>query len=257
MGFFSGRLTCARYRVGGAAPRGFGPEHLEKLDAAAIGKQRVVTADGVQVGWTAGDHILDTRFELAKNIVNDTLHFALRIDTLKIPGDLLRAYFQVELEGLAAANPSGPPSARQKREARELARERLEAEAGDGRFLRRKAYPILWDAQSNELLAGTKAATAIDRLHTLFQTTFGKSFELLSAGRQAFLQAEARSQTRGVDDAAPAAFVPGLSPNEFAWLPDESNRDFLGNEFLLWLWYVLEAESDTIALADKSEVSAM
>ena len=46
MGFFSGRLTCARYRVAGAAPRGFGPNELQKLDAAAIGKQRVVSADG-------------------------------------------------------------------------------------------------------------------------------------------------------------------------------------------------------------------
>src|SRR5207249_4556520 len=42
-----------------------------------------------------------------------------------------------------------------------------------------------------------------------------------------------------------------------AWLPDEANRDFLGNEFLLWLWYVLENESDTWKLADDSEVTVM
>src|SRR5271156_35083 len=107
MGFFSGRLTCARFRVAGPAPRSFGPEHLQKLDANAIGKQRVVSADGVQIGWAAGDHILDTRFDLAKNIINDTLHFALRLDSQKIPGDLLRAYTQIELEGLLAANPGG------------------------------------------------------------------------------------------------------------------------------------------------------
>src|SRR5204863_3413491 len=122
----------------GRAVRSFGPEHLELLAAHAMGKQRVAAADGAQVGWTAGDHILDTRFDLAKNIVNDALHFALRVDTLAIPADLLRAYTQVELEGLAAANPSGRPSARQKREARLLAKDRLENEARDGRFLRRK-----------------------------------------------------------------------------------------------------------------------
>jgi hypothetical protein len=257
MGFFTGRLTCARYRVGGRPPGPFGPDHLERLTAHAFGRQRRTTADGVEVGWTAGDHIFDTRFDLAKNIVDDTLHFALRVDSDKLPADLLRAYTQMELEALAGQNPSGRPSARQKREARAAARERLENEARDGRYRRRKAYPVLWDRPSNELLVGTAAVTAVDRLHALFKETFGQGMEPLTAGRQAYLQAEAREQTRGVDDAAPAHFVPASAVNEVAWLPDEASRDFLGNEFLLWLWYVLDTESDTLALADKSEVAVL
>src|SRR5437763_4847142 len=118
MGFLSGRVSFVRYRVSGRSPKMFGPEHLERLDAHAIGKQRIASADGVEAGWIAGDHVLDTRFDLAKNVVNDTLHFALRLDAQKEPTDLLRAYLQVELEGKAAGNPSGLPSARQKREAR-------------------------------------------------------------------------------------------------------------------------------------------
>ena len=102
MSFFSGRVSCARFRVTGRPPRSFGPDHLHKLSDHAIGKQRIVAADGVEVGWTAGDHILDTRFDLAKNVVNDALYFALRVDAQKVPSDLLRAYTQVELEGLAA-----------------------------------------------------------------------------------------------------------------------------------------------------------
>src|SRR5262249_58765712 len=127
MGFLSGRVTFARFRVRGRSPRTFGPEHLDKLAAHAIGKQRRASADGVEAGWTAGDHILDTRFELAKNVVNDTLHFALRIDAPKMPGDLLPAYYQTELDALAAGNPSGRPSARQQREARRAAQARLDA----------------------------------------------------------------------------------------------------------------------------------
>lgn len=257
MGFFSGRVTCARFRVSGRTPRQFGPDQLERLSAHAIGTQRIVSADGVQTGWIAADHILDTRFDLAKNIVNDTLHFALRIDSLKVPSDLLRAYTQVELEGLASGNPSGIPSARQKREARALAKDRLETEARDGRFLRRKAYPVLWDCQANELLVGTTSASVLDQLHPLFERTFGHKFEPLGAGKQAFRLAEAREQVRGVDDARPAAFIPGVTPAELAWLPDEGNRDFLGNEFLLWLWFVLETEGDTLTVADDSEVSLM
>jgi hypothetical protein len=257
MGFFSGRVTCTRFRVVGHSPGTFGPEHLKRLEGRAAGKQRTLAGDGVEVGWTAGDHILDTRFDLAKNIVNDALHFALRIDQQKIPADLLRAYAQVELEGLAAKNPSGLPSARQKREAREAARDKLESEARDGRFLKRKAYPLLWDAGSNELLVGTSSITAIDRLNTLFQQTFGQNLEPLTAGRQAFLLAETRRQTRGVDDASPSPFIPGLSADQVAWVPDEASRDFLGNEFLLWLWFMLDAESDTLTLNDGSQVAVM
>src|SRR5262249_5725402 len=150
---------------------------------------------------------------------------------------LLRAYAAIELSALAKGNASGLPSQRQKREARDIARERIEEEAKDGRFLKRRAYPVLWDAQSNELLVGTTAVTVIARLPTLFRQTFGQGCEPLTAGAQAFRLAEARGQTRGVDDAAPSAFLPGLSAEEVAWVPDETSRDWLGNEFLLWLWY--------------------
>jgi hypothetical protein len=257
MGFLSGRVTCARYRVGGRRPGSFGPEHLERLASHGIGTQRRATADGVEVGWIAADHILDTNFNLEKNVVNDALHFALRVDALKIPSDLLRAYTAVELLGLAAGNPSGLPSARQRRQARAQALERLETEAADGRFLRRKSYEVLWDGQSNELLVGTTAVTVIDRLYTLFYETFDRKLEPLFAGAQAYRLAEAREQTRGVDDAGPSAFVAGPAKPIVAWLPDETSRDFLGNEFLLWLWHQLDAESDTIKLADDSEVAAM
>ncbi len=158
---------------------------------------------------------------------------------------------------MASGNPSGIPSARQKREARELAREKLEEEARDGRFIKRKVYPLLWDALSNELLVGTTSVTALDRLHSLFEDTFGHGFEPLSAGQQAFRLAEPRQQTRSIDDATPSPFVPGSSPSEVAWILDESGRDFLGNEYLLWLWYMLDGGSDTIMLGDGSEASVM
>jgi hypothetical protein len=256
MGFFTGRVTCSRFKVTGKTPRTFGPEHLEKLAEHAIGRQRTASGDGSQAGWIAGDHILDTRFDLAKNVVNDVLHFGLRVDEQKVPADLLRAYTQVELEALAAQNPSGLPSGRQKRQARLTAKERLEDEAKDGRYLRRKSFPLLWDAPSGELLVGTTSVTALDRLVTLFHQTFERTFEGLRAGRQAFQLAEADNSSRAVDDATPAAFVPN-QPAEVAWVPDETNRDFLGNEFLLWLWFHLDHESDAVRLSDDSDVVAM
>ncbi len=257
MGFFSGRVSFLRFKVLGPAPRLFDAEHLDRLTDRQAGRQRIAAADGVETGWTAGDHILDTEFGLAKNIINDTLHFELRVDVDKLPGDLLRAYYAVELKALTANNPSGFPSSRQKREAKEIARDRLEEESKDGRFRRRKCFPVLWDRLTNEVMFGATSLTNVDRLCSLFEQTFQLELECMTAGRRAYQLAELNQRTRVVDDSAPSAFVPGTTPEEVAWIADESSRDFLGNEFLLWLWYVTEAESDTITLADNSEVAVM
>src|SRR5438309_9387362 len=111
MGFLSGRVTFARYKVSGPPPGIFGADHLKRLAANSAGRAKIASSDGVEVGWTAGDHILDTRFDLAKNVVNESLHFTMRVDAQKIPTDLLRAYYQIELEGRtgrgSAAKPSG------------------------------------------------------------------------------------------------------------------------------------------------------
>jgi hypothetical protein len=252
MGFFTGRATFLRYRVDGPFPGIFGPTHLEKLSAHVIGRQRAADKNGVEAGWIAGDDILDLGFDLAKNVVEDALHFALRVDTQKLPADLLRSYTRAELQILAAENPSGRPSAKQKKEAREAAREKLEAEAKDGRYLRRKAYPMLWDGRANTLLVGTTSATVIDRLQNVFKDTFGYGLTLLDAGRKAVIGPHAAAA-----EARPSAFVPGAGATEIAWVNDPASPTFLGNEFLLWLWFVLETEGDTLTLGDGSEMVVM
>jgi hypothetical protein len=257
MGFFSGRVSFIRFKVNGPRPGQFDEDHLHRLASRAAGRSRLASADGIEVGWTAGDHVLDTDFDLAKNIVNDTLAFELRIDTDKLPNDLLKAYTAVELKALSANNPSGFPSARQKREAKEAARERLESEAKDGRFRKRKCVPVLWDSRTNEVFFGATALTNVERFAALFQQSFGHDLEAMTAGGRAHFLAELHGRTRNVEDASPSAFIPELSTPDIAWIADEANRDFLGNEFLLWLWWHTEMVSDTIRLGDKSEAAVM
>lgn len=257
MGFFSGRVTFLRFKVNGPRPSHFDEDHLDRLNSRAAGRSRLASADGIDVGWTAGEHVLDTEFGLAKNIVNDTLHFELRVDTDKLPGDLLKAYYSVELKALSANNPSGIPSARQKREAKEAARDRLEAEAKDGRFRKRKCVPVLWDARGNEVYFGATALTNVDRFAALFQQTFGNDLEAMTAGGRAHFLAELYGRTRNVEDATPSAFVPALASSDVAWIADDTSRDFLGNEFILWLWWHAEAVGDTLKLADNSEATIM
>lgn len=259
MSFFTGKISMTRFRLtGGRTPTPlFNEEHLTKLAEHAAGRQRLMSADGVETGWVASKHILDVDFTLEKNVVNDWLFFGLRIDTHPMPADLMRAYYEIDVAALAAGNPSGRPSARQKREARESARERLEQEAKDGRFLKRKSIEVAWDRERNELYVGTTSTTQIDRLANLFKLTFGLDFEMLTAGVLAYDNADLAGTARNVDEASPSPFISGLSPDDIAWNLDEACRNWLGNEFLLWLWYHIETKDDTFELPDASPMTVM
>jgi hypothetical protein len=253
MGFLSGRVTYVRYRVGGGSPLPFDVDLLDAVERNAVGKRASADpAEGVISGWAGGDHVLDTTFDLAKNVVNDALHLAIRVDTDKIPGALLKAYTKIETDARAQNNPSGYPTKAQRAEAKEAARIRAEAEAADGRFRRLAHYPVLWDGQTNTLYAGATSASVLDRLLTLFRETFDRPLEPITAGSLA-------QNLAPVETFGPIGFVgDDAGPSAVAWSPDDQGRpDFLGNEFLIWLWHTLQNVSDTVPLSDGSEATVM
>ena len=83
-------------------------------------------AEEVEYGWGGGRHVLDGHFGFEQNVFADALHFALRIDTNKVPGDLKKAYQLMEEEAVAAGNPSGFISKSQKRDVKDVVRRKLE-----------------------------------------------------------------------------------------------------------------------------------
>lgn len=263
MSFLAGSVTFLRFKVGGPAPLLFDGEHLARLADHAIGRQRIASADGVETGWAAGQSILDTDFALEKNVYPDALVFDLCVETDRLPADRLKAYYEAELKALARDNPSGRPSARQKREAKEAARDRLELEAKDGRFKKRKLAPVMWDAKANEVLFGATSLTHVDRLTSLFEQTFGLGLMPLTAGvvsRLADPHGHARllaEQAGGIEGLTPAAFVHDKTPDQYAWIAHEDDRSWLANELLLWLWYYADRVSDDVQLPDGSDLTFM
>lgn len=259
MGFLSGRVTYLRYRVGGAGPLPFSEDLIEKALSHAIGKHGAGESnDGVTVGWAGGNHVLDETIDLDKNVVNDALHLAIRVDTDKIPSSLLKAYTRIETDARAGLNPSGVANKAQRQEAKEAAKARAEAEAADGRFRRRASYPVLWDGQANVLYAGVTSLSVLDRIRTLFRETFDLTLEPITAGSLAQTQAEVRGEGRAVEDNGPVVYSMEGGGSTVAWTDsDASSRDFWGNEFLLWLWHTLQVDGDTILLPDGSEATVM
>src|SRR5262245_48894662 len=153
MGFLQGRATWERFEVGGkAAP--LGQPHLDALERYSIDERVGRSSDGVTVGFVGGDHVLDLQFGREKNLVNDALHAAIRIDAVKIPGDLKKAWLEMEIAERAAENPSGFPTRKQKQEAKEAVEERIQQEAENGHFKTMKAIPFLWDSRQEIVYLG-------------------------------------------------------------------------------------------------------
>ncbi|QDU60735.1 hypothetical protein Pan216_15850 [Planctomycetes bacterium Pan216] len=258
MGFLSGRVSYERFRVSGRSLQQFDQQHVDILDQYAIGKGGAIGADGVEMGFTAGGHVLDLDFGLEKNIANDTLSFGMRVDTNKPPADLVKAYTQLEIDALAAQNPSGFASRRQRSQAKETALERLDAMGKDGRFRKMQQFSALWDLKQEVVYFGASSLTAMERFLSLFKEAFDRTLERITAGTLALGRSAEEGRQRSLEDLEPATFVGPKRKISVAWLDGPfGSRDFLGNEFLLWLWWVTECRSDTIKLSDDTSVTCV
>ena len=95
MGFLNGRITYVRYRVGGEAPLPFAEEHLERVQQHALGRHGDADpTDGLRVGWSGGDHVLDLSFDPGKNL--NVMHLS---SNFADPSHVFRRAFVIEAVG--------------------------------------------------------------------------------------------------------------------------------------------------------------
>lgn len=257
--FSNGRIVGQRFRVQNGKDIGFGVDHLALLEKHKMGMSKSANKDGSEAGWTAGDHVLDLAFDLEKNIVNDTLQFEFRLDAHRPPANLRKAYYEQDLKALSKDNPSGFASARQKRTAKESANARMEEEVKAGRWRTRQAIPVMWDSQTGELLFGSASPSLIDRFLPHFRQTFEKNLVAMTATDRAD-EIATENLLEPIREVMPSNLSRSSSdkksPVEIAWASNLSNRDWLGNELLLWLWWMAN-DTDTLSLSDHSELTFM
>jgi len=251
-------MTFECFRIDGTQPRQFGSEHVEILEKHAIGESKSFSDEHARVGFLAGDHLLDYDFELEKNVFGDALHFAVRVDTNQVPAAIRRAWLQIELAVLTADSPGRRPTKVQRQEAKDAVEAQCEEAARSGQFQRMQQFPVLWDAKSGLLYCGGTSAAASDVCVGLMSKAFELELSRLSSGKLALEWATKARQRTALNDAVPANYRSDGAAAEVAWWDGEGdNYDYLGNEFLLWLWWRWETQGDTIKLPDGSEVTGM
>jgi hypothetical protein len=241
MGFASGSVSFRRFAVVGKHRSAVDQDLLDKLAEHALRLQEMGVPEEVEYGWSGGRHVLDSHFSFERNVFADALFFGLRIDTNKVPGDLKKAYQIMEEEAVAAGNPSGFISKSQKKDVKESIRKKVDDELRSGKFRRSKLLSILWDLPTHTLYSSA-TGKSFEKLAEIFERTFGLNLIPLSAGSLALRLLEPRGRRRDYEDFRPTRFVHGPEGEsqypEYPWVAKGPEpKDFLGNEFLLWLWH--------------------
>ncbi|TWT51283.1 hypothetical protein Pla22_40600 [Rubripirellula amarantea] len=258
MPFLRGNLGFERFSVAGFDSQIFTDEHIEIFRGNAAGRNESSSTENVHVGFLGGDHLFDQEFDLHKNVINDATHFSVRIDTNQIPAAIRTAWLQMELAGYAKDSPSGVATKSQRKEAKEAVEQRCEVEAASGKFRRMQQFPMLWDFANGQLYFGGSVGTASAFGIDLFERTFEVELRRVGAGLIAQEWAIENECFGELDDLVPARFVATHEHHSLPWANEHTQLpDFLGNEFLLWLWWMTENDHDTITLADDSDVAVI
>ena len=261
MGFLAGTVSFQRYWVSKDPTPELGEEHVKLLDKFKIGQLETVALEEPRTGFIAGAHLLDTNFSAAKNILGDALHFGVRVDSDQIPAAIRNAWLQMELLPLTVDNPDGKPTKAQRQEAKEMVEARCAEEAATGKFRRMAQTSVLWDASNDEIYVGSTSSTANELCVDMLERGFGLELEPVTSGKLAHTYATEYKKLDALYGLSPTPFVEQEGSGGRAevtwWNGMSDNYDYLGNEFLLWLWWTFDTETDTLELSDESRVSGM
>ncbi len=266
MPFRHGSISYARLRVdSGRAPKRVDDAVIDALREHAIEPESCGNGVAVTSGWIAGRHLLDLAFDHEANAFDGALLASMRTDSVAVPAAMRRAYrAQAEAEVLGEGAGRGL-SSRERMEAKERAEQRWMNEVGHGLWRRHAERPILWDLSRGLVLGSLDGESAFMHAKGLFQETFLVGLARCGAGAHARHEAEAMRKGSELRDIHADGFVapPSSSatdaegaPRKLSERPEPSwaagePLDYLGNVFLLWLWWQCECHEGIVDATDE------
>lgn len=252
MGFQSGAISFRAFKVIGTAPPTPDQTSIDAIAQHQFATTEVGAPEETEYGWSAGRHLYDQTFGFEANVFADCLFFAMRVDNNAVPGAVKKSYQAIEEAAFAAGNPSGFISKQQKREAKDIVARKVEQDMRDRKFRRSRVIPVLYDL-ANQTLYANANGKVLEYLGEIFERTFSCTLQPLDSGEMAARKWSGVT----VDDLRPTRFVMGPEGDDqmpdYPWVAKGANpKNFLGNEFLLWLiWRSATGKLDTVFF-DKS-----
>ncbi|MFO0872663.1 MAG: hypothetical protein U0575_01645 [Phycisphaerales bacterium] len=280
MSFRSGTLSYARFRVFGDGPSAVDETLLDTLARHVVKHPKVGAPQELVAGWCGGRHVLDDEFPYDETGFGTALLAGMRVDVNRVPAELRRAYRAMAEQERAAGTETGFLGSAERKAAKEEAERRSAEELAAGRHRRSKLVPLVWSLPRGLLLAPASGERATSLLRDLLLRSLSMRLQPRSAGSIAWDLLSERGLAGDLDDALPSAFTAapverarrdgandgagrGAPPSrgrrgdssggerpDVPWVAaGPEPKDFLGNEFMLWLWWLTEVEEGLVETA--------
>ncbi|MCK4340498.1 MAG: hypothetical protein KAY37_02090 [Phycisphaerae bacterium] len=257
MAFASGPVSFLRFMIDGSLPTDITDKLVQAVNSRAFGKSGV-QSDGTQSGWIGPRHLFETEIAAEHIACGPFVHLAVRIDRLKAPANVVKAYIRLEEETALQTGGREFLNRGEKRQAREAALIRADQETRAGGFRRMKAYPLLIDLEHQMVYLGNSGPSVADKVMQLFYDTFGRGLEPVDPERVAVRIMERARKTRALESLTPFTLVtPPEGYGEAAVGFAGTDLNFLGKEFLTWLWYRIDADEGPLKVRTGDEVTVM
>lgn len=270
----SGRVSYCRFRVQGDAPSAVDETLVDLLHEHHFRETEIGSPDEVEAGWVTAEHLMDTVFSYDKVSYGPFALFALRLDTHKVPGEVKRAYQKMNEQAAASASETGFASKAEKREAKELAARQVHEDLAAGRFRRSRSVQVAWDLSHGVVLCGNASGSVVDQLRRLFRKSFAVELVPMTAGTEVGHHLGEAGRSRDYEDLLPSPFTKpptgsgqsGAGDEEEAsprerytpvcpWVTKSIDlKDFVGNEWLTWLWWMQEAHEGVVPTEKAGEL---
>ena len=207
------------------------PERLRQFAFVDIDNVPEVQA----YGWVNFDDMLDAEWRVSPPEKGLYLTFALRIDTRRISPAVLKKHYREALEEekkrLQAINNTFIS-----RERRKEIKDQVKLRLLNRAMPIPETHQVIWDPGKGIVMVSTASGKVLDIFLTLFVRSFDVSLDQLEPREFAAFLLQEHDQQK-VDMLEPAQFV---ANNEHS----SSLADFLGKDFLTWLWWRSEVSPE-------------
>ena len=234
MGFESGNVS---YRMFYMQPK-LSTDHLEKFARNALPPIETL-GTGDSSGWVSGRHLLDRNITDDNGYVAGYLRLTLCKAERKIPPALLKA--ECKMEELAEMQARGV--AFLKRKEKQDIKKQVTARLLPEMPPTLTGIDFVCERQSDVLYATATSDKQLDAFSLYFRQTTGVDLIPLTP-----MTVAAKERKTDLRDLPPTSF----SPEQ----PDEAAEEYIGRDFLTWLWYFAE-ECGGIASLDFGEYAVM
>ncbi|MFN3200530.1 MAG: recombination-associated protein RdgC [Bradymonadia bacterium] len=208
MGAFNGSLTYRQYYIKDALPEGWQDAFQEKITKHLCTPVTAETEEERSIGWCNAAFLLDLDLTSDKWHFNEYIVLGLRIDTIAVPGPLLKLYTEKEIRRLQAEQGREEINRYEKAEIKERVKIDLKRKV----FPSYKTVDMVWNLEQGIM----RFWSTNEKLNLEFCELFEETFDvepILDTAYTAALHADLDLPEELI------AQLPDLEPSLFAELP--------------------------------------